>query len=43
MFMHKDEARTSRLLFSDSLSALVREPQVAAYLGALAEHHAAMG
>jgi len=43
MFMHKDEARTSRLLFADTLGALVREPQVAAYLGALAKHRAAIG
>jgi ABC-type Na+ transport system ATPase subunit NatA len=40
IFIHKDDTRTSRLLFADSLGALMREPQVAAYLGRLATHDA---
>ncbi len=43
MFMHKDDARVSRLLFADTLGDLVRQPQVAAYLGRLATGRAASG
>jgi ABC-type histidine transport system ATPase subunit len=36
IFVHKDAARVSRLLFADSMSGLLREPAVASYLGRLA-------
>jgi energy-coupling factor transporter ATP-binding protein EcfA2 len=36
MFMQKDEQRLSRLMFANTLGALMREPKVAAYLGKLA-------
>jgi len=35
VFVHKDAARVSRLLFADSLGALTREAAVASYLGRL--------
>ncbi|MES2960444.1 MAG: ATP-binding cassette domain-containing protein [Pseudomonadota bacterium] len=35
MFMHKDEARVSRLMSAPTLGTLMREPKVAAYLGKL--------
>ncbi|MEO7851138.1 MAG: ATP-binding cassette domain-containing protein [Rubrivivax sp.] len=36
MFIHKDDLHTSRLLFSNTLGTLMREPKVTGYLGALA-------
>jgi ABC-type Na+ transport system ATPase subunit NatA len=39
VFVHKDAARISRLLFVDTLDALTAQPQVHSYLGALAPHH----
>jgi hypothetical protein len=36
VFVQKDAARCSRLLFADRLDTLVREPAVASYLGRLA-------
>jgi ABC-type oligopeptide transport system ATPase subunit len=38
IFVHKNEERTSRLTFAETLEGLVCEPQVAAYLGPLASH-----
>jgi hypothetical protein len=35
VFVQKDAARVSRLLFADTLGALTREPAVATYLGRL--------
>jgi ABC-type multidrug transport system ATPase subunit len=36
LFMHKNEARISELLFADTLGSLVQQPTVANYLGKLA-------
>ncbi|MBI5720515.1 MAG: ATP-binding cassette domain-containing protein [Burkholderiales bacterium] len=38
IFVRKDAARVSRLLFADSLEALMQEGAVAGYLGRLAPH-----